>query len=56
MFLYRYAWVLSIGIIYLAAETVVRLDQINLKHFTLVISFLFIGFLSTYFSKIITTF
>jgi len=51
MFLYRYAWVLSIGIIYLAAETVVRLDQINLKHFTLVISFLFIGFLSTYFFK-----
>ena len=51
MFLYRYAWVLSIGIIYLAAETIVRLDQINLKHFTLVISFLFIGFLSTYFFK-----
>ncbi|MCQ8267173.1 YfhO family protein [Streptococcus suis] len=51
MFLYRYAWVLSIGIIYLAAETVVRLNQINLKHFTLVISFLFIGFLSTYFFK-----
>ncbi len=26
-------------------------DQINLKHFTLVISFLFIGFLSTYFKN-----
>ncbi|CYY50428.1 membrane protein [Streptococcus suis] len=48
MFLYRYAWALSITVIYLAAETLVRLRQISIKNFTLIVSFLLICFTSTF--------
>ncbi|WP_178085816.1 YfhO family protein, partial [Streptococcus ruminantium] len=48
MFLYRYAWVLSTSLIYLAAETLVRLDQLKFKSILLIISLLFVGFLATY--------
>lgn len=48
MFLYRYAWVLSTSLIYLAAETLVRLDQLKFKSILLIISLLLVGFLATY--------
>lgn len=48
MFLYRYAWVLSTILIYLAAETIIRLKQISLKNFYGVIAFLTLGFLLTF--------
>ncbi len=48
MFLYRYAWALSITVIYLAAETLVRLRQVSIKNFTLIVSFLLICFTSTF--------
>ncbi|HFI0452232.1 TPA: YfhO family protein [Streptococcus suis] len=51
MFLYRYAWVLSTVLIYLAAETSIRLKQISLKNFYGVIVFLTLGFLLTFFFR-----
>ncbi|HFI0714944.1 TPA: YfhO family protein [Streptococcus suis] len=51
MFLYRYAWVLSTVLIYLAAETSIRLKQISLKNFYGVIAFLTLGFLLTFFFR-----
>ncbi|WP_153048169.1 YfhO family protein, partial [Streptococcus suis] len=33
MFLYRYAWVLSTILIYLSAETIIRLKQVSLRSF-----------------------
>lgn len=51
MFLYRYAWVLSTVLIYLAAETSIRLKQISLKNFYGVITFLTLGFLLTFFFR-----
>ncbi|HFI2447466.1 TPA: YfhO family protein [Streptococcus suis] len=51
MFLYRYAWVLSTVLIYLAAETIIRLKQISLKNFYGVITFLTLGFLLTFFFR-----
>ncbi len=48
MFLYRYAWALSITVIYLAAETLVRLRQVSIKNFTLIVSFLLICFATTF--------
>ncbi|HFI0353415.1 TPA: YfhO family protein [Streptococcus suis] len=48
MFLYRYAWVLSTVLIYLSAETSIRLKQISLKNFYGVIAFLTLGFLLTF--------
>ncbi|HFI0466853.1 TPA: YfhO family protein [Streptococcus suis] len=51
MFLYRYAWILSTILIYLAAETSIRLKQISLKNFYGVIAFLTLGFLLTFFFR-----
>ncbi|HFI0578024.1 TPA: YfhO family protein [Streptococcus suis] len=51
MFLYRYAWILSTILIYLAAETSIRLKQISLKNFYRVIAFLTLGFLLTFFFR-----
>lgn len=48
MFLYRYAWVFSTAIIYLAAETAMQLKQVSLKWIGFIISLLGLGFLATY--------
>ncbi|HFI0119680.1 TPA: YfhO family protein [Streptococcus suis] len=51
MFLYRYAWILSTILIYLAAETCIRLKQISLRTFYGVVVFLTLGFLLTFFFR-----
>lgn len=51
MFLYRYAWILSTILIYLAAETCIRLKQISLRTFYGVVIFLTLGFVLTFFLR-----
>lgn len=51
MFLYRYAWVLSTILIYLAAETIIRLKQVSIKSIYGSISVILLGFLLTYLFK-----
>lgn len=51
MFLYRYAWVLSTILIYLAAETIIRLKQVSMKSLYGSISVILLGFLLTYLFK-----
>lgn len=51
MFLYRYSWVLSTILIYLAAETIIRLKQVSLRSFYGSISVILLGFLLTYLFK-----
>ncbi|WP_105106567.1 YfhO family protein [Streptococcus suis] len=51
MFLYRYAWVLSTILIYLSAETIIRLKQVSLRSFYGSISVILLGFLMTYLFK-----
>ncbi|HFI0644786.1 TPA: YfhO family protein [Streptococcus suis] len=51
MFLYRYAWILSTILIYLAAETCIRLKQISLRTFYGVVVFLTLGFVLTFFFR-----
>lgn len=51
MFLYRYAWVLSTLLVYLAAETIIRLKQVSIKSIYGSISVILLGFLLTYLFK-----
>lgn len=51
MFLYRYAWVLSTILIYLAEETIIRLKQVSIKSIYGSISVILLGFLLTYLFK-----
>ncbi|HEM5985229.1 TPA: YfhO family protein [Streptococcus suis] len=48
MFLYRYAWVLSTILIYLAAETLQRLEHVTMKQLIFPFASLIIGYLLTY--------
>ncbi|HFI0456984.1 TPA: YfhO family protein [Streptococcus suis] len=48
MFLYRYAWVLSTILIYLAAETLQRLEHVTMKQLIFPFATLIIGYLLTY--------
>ncbi|WP_105144136.1 YfhO family protein [Streptococcus suis] len=48
MFLYRYAWVLSTILIYLAAETLQRLEHVTMKQLIFPFAILIIGYLLTY--------
>ncbi|HFU3999977.1 TPA: YfhO family protein [Streptococcus suis] len=48
MFLYRYAWVLSTILIYLAAETLQRLEHVTMKKLIFPFAILIIGYLLTY--------
>ncbi|GGE23965.1 YfhO family protein [Streptococcus himalayensis] len=48
MFLHRYSWLLSVVILYMAAESLERLKDIHLWHFLLSFFLLFIGFLATF--------
>lgn len=51
MFLHRYAWVFSFLIIYMAAETCIRLKEIKRWNFLAVGIFLIAGFVTTYLFK-----
>ncbi len=48
MFLYRYAWVLSTILIYLAAETLQRLEHVTMRQLIFPFASLIIGYLLTY--------
>ncbi|HEL9645518.1 YfhO family protein [Streptococcus suis] len=48
MFLHRYSWIFSTIIIYMAAETLVRLQEISLKKILTPFLFLLFGFTTTY--------
>ncbi len=47
MFLHRYAWVLSLVVILLAAETLSRLREVSIKQYSIAIIILAIGFAAT---------
>lgn len=51
MFLYRYAWVLSTILIYLAAETLQKIDTVKMNQVIFSIAILFVGYILTYLFK-----
>lgn len=48
MFLHRYAWVFSVLIVYMAAESLKRLDELTTVSFSIPFVLLIVGFIATY--------
>lgn len=51
MFLHRYAWVFSTALIYIAAETLIRIKEIKMWHLFFPFTILLVGFSATYYFR-----